>query len=60
MKITTKIIRDTNFSFLVIMTKEDGKELVVKYEKGSSEYSNTCSDFHRANIELAIGNQITK
>jgi hypothetical protein len=56
----TTIIRDTNYSFLSTTTREDGKVFIKKIEKGSTEYGNTCHNFHMANVEIKIGNKITE
>lgn len=55
---TTIIIRDTNYSFIQTMTKEDGTSFSRKIEKGNVDYSNTCMLFHMANVEIVIGNKI--
>ena len=60
MKTTTVIIRDTNYSFIQTMTKEDGTSFSRKIEKENVEYSNMCMLFHAANVEIMIGNKIEK
>jgi hypothetical protein len=56
----TTITRDTNTSFFKVITNASGAEFSRKLEKGTSEYSNACADFHKNNVEIAIGNSITE
>jgi len=58
MKNNTIIIRDTDYSFLQTITKENGSELSRKLEKGSTEYLNACMSFHMKNTPIVIGNKI--
>ena len=60
MKTTTTITRDTNYSFLETITKEDGTSFTRKLEKGATEYSNAAMNFHMKGIALEIGNSLTK
>lgn len=57
---TTTITRDTEYSFLKEIVKENGESFYRKLEKGSTEYANACLDFQMANIAIVKGNKITK
>ncbi|ELY2018486.1 hypothetical protein SL053_002414 [Flavobacterium psychrophilum] len=52
----SRITRDTNTSFIKQSTKISGETMFFKIEKGSPEYSNTCSLFHANNIDILEGN----
>jgi len=54
----TTITRDTNTSFVKVITNEVGAEFSRKIEKVTTEYSNACLLFHKNNIEIVIGNKI--
>lgn len=54
----TIIIRDTNYSFVRTITKQDGTSFSRKIEKGNVDYSNACMLFHTAKVELVVGNKL--
>lgn len=56
----TTITRDTETSFLKVITNPAGAEFSRKLEKGSPEYANACHDFHMAGVEIATGNSISE
>lgn len=58
MTITT-ITRNTEYSFLKTITKENGSGFIRSLEKGSIDYSNACMLFHIAKVEIVKGNSIT-
>lgn len=60
MTTTTTITRDTNYSFVKEIVKENGESFSRKLEEGSTEYANACLDFHMANIAIVKGNKIIK
>ena len=56
----TTITRDTNYSFLKTITKEDGTSFTCKLENGTTDYSNAAMNFHMKGISLEIGNTLSK
>ena len=58
MVIRTAIVRDTEYSFMEISKKGTGEIFHRKLQKGSADYTNACSLFHRNNIEIKKGNKI--
>jgi len=56
----TTILRDTGYSFVKTLTKENGKSFARKLEKGTPEYTNACFEFHSNGVALEIGNKIEK
>ena len=58
MIIRTAIVRDTDYSFMKISKKGTGEDLYRKLQKGSVDYTNACSLFHKNNIEIKKGNKI--
>ena len=58
MKNLTTIKRDTNYSFIKIITNQNGEDFKRKLEKGSVDYSNACMMFHSKNTSLEVGNKI--
>jgi len=57
-RIRTAIVRDTDYSFMEVSKKGAGEDLYRKIQKGSADYKNACSLFHRNNIEIKKGNKI--
>jgi hypothetical protein len=58
MKNLTTIKRDTNYSFIKVVTNENGETFERKLEKGKVDYSNACMMFHSKKVSLEVGNQI--
>jgi len=58
MIIRTAILRDTDYSFLEISQNGTDEILHRKLEKGSTDYKNACSLFHRNNVDIKKGNSL--
>lgn len=56
----TIITRTSEIKFTKTITREDRKTLEVSISKGSTEYSNACSDFHMKGVAIEVGNSITE
>jgi len=55
----TTITRTSEIAFIKTLTNEKGGSFSITILKGSTDYSNACSLFHKENIEIALGNYIT-
>ena len=57
-RIRIAIVRDTDHSFMEVSKKGTGEDIYRKLGKGSTDYKNACSLFHRNNVEIKKGNKI--
>lgn len=51
-------LRDTDYSFVQTTVRSDGMTFARKLEKGSPEYGNICTLFHRRDVMIEKGNTV--